>query len=103
MDHLDPFTLELKCSRRADLNKTIYPSSISNDIPISLKIKSPPSKFPKTTITQKAYKTSLLSLCTSTAPCLIELLSSFPTLKFITKDLNNDKLVSIFDKLISLK
>ena len=89
----------MKCSKRANLNKTIYSFSISNDIPISLKTKSSPLKSPKIIITQKAYKTSLLSLYTSTASCLIEPLSFSLILKFITKDLNNDKLVLILGKL----
>ena len=93
----------MKYSKRVDLNKTIYPFSISNNIPILFKTKSPSSKFPKTTITQKAYKTLLSSLCTSTASCLVEPLSFSPILKFITKDLNNNKLVLILGKLILLK
>jgi hypothetical protein len=59
IESLFPFnTFVLKCSNREDLSKIICPYFISITRPISLKAKSPPSKSPKTTTAQKAYKQS---------------------------------------------
>src|ERR1700722_6512254 len=101
MENLFPNTCKLKCSKRVNLRKTIYPHFISITTPISLKTNSPSSNLPKTTITQKAYKQSFLSVCGSVAPCRCNCsLFSSSKPKFIAKVLKNDNSVLILGKSI---